>query len=99
MFKCCTLYFLIKMNLWRGGCFNIALPWNSPAMQKELESSKVETGNKYLLLGPCYHLVNNVDGQRKMKKEILPQKMVESEDTAEIVRDIKAEKVEYRFSF
>ena len=63
-------------------------------MQKEVESSKVETRNKYLLLGPCYHLVNNVDGQRKMKTEILAQKMVESEDTAEIVRDIKAEKVE-----
>ena len=67
-------------------------------MQKEVESSESETRNKYFLLGPCYHLVNDVDAQKKIKTEILKHKRMESEDTEEIIRDIKAEKVEGWFS-
>lgn len=67
-------------------------------MQKEVDSSESETRSKYFLLGPCYHLVNDVDAKKKIKTEILKHKRMESEDTEEIIRDIKAEKVEAWFS-
>ena len=87
-----ALYFLIKMNLWQADCVNVGLPCNSPAMQREEESCKHDSQKKYFLLGPCYHLVNNVEGGagRKVKAD-----MGETDVTEEIVRDIKLEKVRW----
>ena len=87
-----ALYFLIKMNLWQADCVNVSLPCNSPAMQREEESCKHDSQKKYFLLGPCYHLVNNVEGGAgsKMKAD-----MGETDVTEEIVRDIKLEKVRW----
>ena len=80
------------MNLCRTECFNRFLPRHSPAMPREVESSKAEEGTKCFLLGPCYHLVKHVEIEQRSKEK--SEQMGGTEVTEEvIVRDIKTEKV------
>ena len=77
----------------RTVCFNVTLPRHSPAMPREVESSKTDQGPKCFLLGPCYHLVKHVEIEHKSKEK--SEQMGVSEVTEEvIVRDIKTEKVD-----
>ena len=62
-------------------------------MQSEAGGSEQKTRGKYYLLGPCYHLVRNVQMKEENSetKDITGEKMAETEAT--VVRDIKKEKV------
>ena len=62
-------------------------------MQREAAGSELKARKKYYLLGPCYHLVRNVQIKEETSenKDLPAETMGESEATE--VRDIKKEKV------
>ena len=62
-------------------------------MQREAGGPELKTGGKYYLLGPCYHLVRNVQVKEETPetKDLTGETMAETEPTE--VRDIKKEKV------
>ena len=62
-------------------------------MQREAAGSELNTRRKYYLLGPCYHLVRNVQIKEdtSQNKDLPGETMGETEATE--VRDIKKEKV------
>ena len=62
-------------------------------MQREEEGSELKTRKKYFLLGPCYHLVRNVQikEENSENRDLSGDKMGETEGAE--VRDIKKEKV------
>ena len=62
-------------------------------MQSEAGGSDQKTERKYYLLGPCYHLVRNVQikEENSETRDLSGDKMGETEGAE--VRDIKKEKV------
>ena len=62
-------------------------------MQREAAGSELKTRRKYYLLGPCYHLVRNVQVKEETPEteDLTGETMAETEPTD--VRDIKKEKV------
>ena len=62
-------------------------------MQREAGGPELKTGGKYYLLGPCYHLVRNVQVKEETPEteDLTGETMAETEPTE--VRDIKKEKV------
>ena len=68
-------------------------------MQSEAGGSEQKTRGKYYLLGPCYHLVRNVQIKEETSEitDIPAENMGETEATE--VRDIKKEKVKLLMEF
>ena len=65
----------------------------------EEEGSELNTRRRYYLLGPCYHLVRNVQIKEETteNKDLPADKMGETEATE--VRDIKKEKVKCKSTY